>query len=302
MTGNIAMVVCAMMAGFVSLYVFTPHFFLSPQESDLKATGDPLPEKYPSTGMVAKEETGPNDTKSEDTHILEEVGKKDSDQEKAIWSFSGSSWTSNGVVPPCDAPFVLQTPVDITQAVGALRPGQVRGVYKGHGGFRFDESTEGNIEVRAPVGGYLVQASQYLEQGERQYLLFFSVPCGYFYRFDHIRTLSPEIERALSTLPPATEGDSRTTYIQPPIWIDQGELLATQIGILPTNIFVDFGLYDVRKPNGVAPDSSWIDMYKSDIQFGHYGVCFFDFLPNNDGKIIRSLPAGIEGKKSDYCK
>jgi hypothetical protein len=233
---------------------------------------------------------------------LKELLKVDRNQQKSIWSFNGSTWEAEGTIPSCENPFLVQSPVDIDQVIGALWPGQVRGGdYKGHGGFRFSEATGGNIEVVAPVGGYLVQASQYLEMGEKQYLLFFSIPCGYFYRFDHILTLSSKLEQILRTLPPATEGDSRTEYIVPPVWIDKGEIIAAQVGILPDNIFIDFGLYDVRKPNDVIPNYSWADKFDSDVEFGHYGVCFFDNLPDNHGEIMRSLPTGVEGKKSDYC-
>lgn len=80
----------------------------------------------------------------------------------------------------------MQTPVDITKVTGALWPGQSRGGYKGHGGFRLDGSSGDSITVRALVGSHLVQASKYLEGNEEQILLFFSVPCGFSYCFDHV--------------------------------------------------------------------------------------------------------------------
>ena len=124
----------------------------------------------------------------------------------------------------------------------------------------------------------------------------------FFYRFDHVRIVSPKLEDALKNLPPATPGDSRTTYISPPVWIEQGEVIGTSVGIFPSNIFVDFGLYDVRAPNNVIPNLAWADLYAADKEFGHYGVCFFDHLPGNHSDIMRSLPTGIEGSTSDYCK
>jgi len=190
----------------------------------------------------------------------------------------------------------------MTRVTAALWPGQMRGAYVAHGGFRFDNNTDNNVTVRAPIGSHLVQASQYLESGEKQYLLFFSVPCGFFYRFDHVGDLSPKLADALKNLPQAQEGDSRTSYINPPVWVDQGEIVGTSVGIPPANVFVDFGLYDVRKPNNVTPNPAWADQFAQDKEFGHYGVCFFDFLPGSDGDTMRSLPTGIEGKTSDYCK
>ena len=218
------------------------------------------------------------------------------------WSFEGTTWSPNGPPPDCSEPFVVQTPVDINIVTAALWPGQVRGGYVAHGGFRFDANDDNNVTVRAPTGSHLVQASQYLESGEKQYLLFFSVPCGFFYRFDHVRILSAKLADALKELPAATPGDSRTTYINPPVSIEQGEVVGTSIGISLSNIFVDFGLYDVRTPNNVIPNPDWADLYAADIEFGHFGVCFFDYLPADHGEIMRSLPTGIEGKTSDYCE
>lgn len=222
-------------------------------------------------------------------------------QNKVIWSSRDFTWYPSSNPSVCSEPFILLTPVDMGLVAAALWPGQVRGEYKAHGGFRFNNDGSNDITVRAPVGSHLIQASQYLESGEKQYLLIFSVPCGFVYRFDHPRVLSPKIAEAVKNLPPATENDSRTTYINPPVWVDAGEIVATSVGITK-NIFVDFGLYDVRKPNNVTPNPTWAELYAADKEFGHYGVCFFDYLPGNDGATMRSLPTGKEGKVSDYCK
>ena len=218
-----------------------------------------------------------------------------------LWSFNGTTWSPNGPPPSCPEPFMLQTPVNLDLVTAALWPGQSRGGFKGHGGFRFDSSNGNEITVRAPVDSHLVQASKYLEGAHEQILLFFSVPCGFFYRFDHVSGLSPKIADALKDIPAPTSGDSRTTYINPPVWLGQGENVGTSVGIPPSNIFVDFGLYDVRTPNGVTPNPAWADLFGEDKEFGHYGVCFFDHLPGNDGGKLRDLPTGKEGKTSDYC-
>ena len=220
----------------------------------------------------------------------------------AIWSFDGTNWKPDSPAPTCADPFVVQTPVDMGQVTGALWPGQSRGGYKGHGGFSFDLGDVDNVEVRAPVGSHLVQASKYLNGDDEQILLFFSAPCGFFYRFDHVRGLSPKIADALKVIPTPTSNDSRTTRISPPVWIEQGEVVADSVGIPNFNIFVDFGLYDVRTPNNVVPNSAWADLFANDKEFGHYGVCFFDYLPGSDGDFMRSLPTGKEGTTSDYCE
>ena len=114
--------------------------------------------------------------------------------------------------------------------------------------------------------------------------------------------VSQKLDDALKVLPTPTSGDSRTTFLNPPVWIEQGEVVATSIGIFQSNIFVDFGLYDVRTPNMAIPDQAWAELFAADKEFGHYGVCFFDYLPGDHGEIMCSLPTGIEGKTSDYCK
>ena len=217
------------------------------------------------------------------------------------WTFNGTEWAANGTAPSCSEPLGLQTPVDMSIVTGALWPGQQRGAYVAHGGFRFDDNVDNQAIVRAPLGSHLVQASQYLSGGTPQYLLFFSVPCGFFYRFDHVLEVPPAMAEALKDIPIGGEGESRTSFINPPLWVDQGDIVGTAVGIPPSNIFVDFGLYDVRQPNYVTPDPAWADLFARDKEFGHYGVCFFDYLPGTDGDTMRSLPTGIEGKTSDFC-
>ena len=208
-----------------------------------------------------------------------------------IWRFNGNTWSPNGPPPSCAEPFEFQTPVDMSKVTAALWPGQSRGGYKGHGGFWFDSSDADSMIVRAPVGGHLVQAARYLEGTEEQVLLFFSVPCGFFYRFDHVSGLSPKIEDALKVITGPATNDSRTTFMSPPLWVEQGEIVGTSVGIPPSNIF----------PNNVIPNPAWADSFANDKEFGHYGVCFFDYLPSEDGDLMRSLPTGKEGKTSDYC-
>jgi len=217
-----------------------------------------------------------------------------------IWGSRDFAWSPNGTPPPCPEPLITHTPVDMRLVIGALWPGQVRGGYKAHGGFRFNNDGTDKITVRDPTGSHLIQASQYLENGEKQYFMVFSVPCGFVYRLDHLKTLSPKLAEIVKNLPYPKEGDSRTSYIIPPVWVNAGEIIATSVGITK-NIFIDFGLYDVRKPNNIIPNPIWADLYTADKEFGHYGVCFFDYLPGNDGTVMRSLPTGKEGKISDYC-
>lgn len=262
-----------------------------------KTTEMPKPSAAPSSAGSRKSMPAPDNHTTPETKI----SFNQNTPSAIIWSSRDGSWSPSGPPPSCLEPFVLKTPVDMSLVTMALWPGQVRGEYKAHGGFRFNNEGTNDITVRAPVGAYLVQASRYLESNEEQYLLFFSVPCGFFYRFDHARVLSPKLTEALKGLAPAPPNDSRTTYINPPVWVEGGEIVSTSIGIT-NNIFIDFGLYDVRKPNNIIPNPAWTNLYALDKEFGHYGVCFFDYLQGGDGAIMRSLPTGQEGKVSDYCK
>ena len=74
-------------------------------------------------------------------------------------SLNGTTWSPNGAPPDCSEPMVLQTPVDISKVTSALWPGQQRGAYVAHGGFRFDATSGNDVTVRAPLGSHLVQAS-----------------------------------------------------------------------------------------------------------------------------------------------
>lgn len=223
----------------------------------------------------------------------------------AAWRFDHEAreWRSTGAPPDCPDPLTMVSPVDVKLATGGLWPGQVRGDgYRSHGGFRFDDSDADDVTVLAPMDADLVAASSYLEQGERQYFMIFIHPCGISYRLDHLLTLSPDLEVAVADVPPGGEGDSRTTQIDPPVRFEAGDPLATAVGVprVP-NIFVDFGVYDLRRQNASAQDSAWLAAHEGEEEFSHHGVCIWDLLPPADAEVMRALPGGSEGKASDYC-
>ena len=190
----------------------------------------------------------------------------------------------------CPNPLVIQTPVDLEKATSILYPGQVRGGdFKRHGGFRFDDSKNDEIEVRAPIDSSLVAASRYIEQGEVQYLFDFETSCGIKYRFDHLLKLSQKFKEAVDKLPQAKENDSRTTNINPQITVQTDEIIATAVGVQKDqNVFVDFGVY---KETIFGPPNA-------------NAVCWFDLLPADDTQKIKGLPASDSqsGKTSEYCK
>lgn len=192
----------------------------------------------------------------------------------------------------CPTPLLLQTPVDINKVTSILYPGQVRGGdFKPHGGFRFDSSRFDEIEVRAPMDAVFESASRYIEQGEVQYLFDFRTPCGIMYRFDHLLVLAPIFAEAVKDLPEAKEDDSRTSAIRQKLNVKKGELIATAVGFRKNNnVFVDFGVYDMRGKLFQSPREN--------------AICWFDLLPPEGAAKVKSLPPAdsVSGSQSTLCK
>jgi hypothetical protein len=98
--------------------------------------------------------------------------------------------------------------------------------------------------------------------------------------------------------------------VAPKVYIKKGDLLATQVGYenFPggaggKNIFVDFGLYDLRQVNGVEYDSNFRLKHSNVNEYGTHALCWLDYLEEPAKSVVKGLPAGGgEGKVSDYCK
>lgn len=197
----------------------------------------------------------------------------------------------DGATVACPEPLVIDLPVDINKVTSVLYPGQVRGGdFKRHGGFRFDNSTNQPIEVKAPLDAVLSGASRYIEMGEIQYLFDFESACGVRYRFDHLLALAPRFAAVVATLPEAQPDDSRTSRITEEIRVAKGEVIATAVGV-SNNTFVDFGVYEMSElfvP--VSPLSK--------------PLCWLDLLPSNVAIHLKSLPAADQqsGTQSEYCR
>lgn len=222
------------------------------------------------------------------------------------WSFNGKKWVSDGKAPACAKKIVLKPPVDLALATAVLYPGQTRGGnYKPHGGFRFDNSSNDDITVRAPMDGYITKASRFIESGEVQYFFFFINPCGIAYKFDHLRVLSKPLQKIANNLPQPKENDSRTTVVSPPVAVKAGAVLATSVGFAQTrNVSVDFGVYDLRKQNSVSKNKTWLGQPAVDKEYGYHGVCWLDMFSSKNISTVRALPGGDtqQGTMSDYCK
>ena len=236
--------------------------------------------------------------------VQENLEKTDEFFEKftpqVTWEFKNGGWVYLGNPPACQEPLTLGTPVDTNLVTSILYPGQIRGDdFKPHGGFRFDDSYNNDITVRAPLDGKILAGGNYLESGEIQYLFDFINDCGIKYRFDHLVELSPKLQEIADEFSEPKEGDSRTVFTEPVI-INKGEVLATAVGI-QGNVFVDFGVYDLRKKNEASQDSAWLKEHDGDQ--APYAVCWLDLLSDEDSNKLKSLPGadGVSGKESDYC-
>lgn len=225
-------------------------------------------------------------------------------QQNVTWEFDGNAWKSNGTPPPCPAQFLITTPVVLNRVESVLYPGQTRGDdYKPHGGFRLKGANA--VEVMMPLDAVLVSGSRYIEQGETQYLLNFVHPCGIAFRFDHLQSLTLEVQKAVDTLPPAQPDDSRTTKFETPLRLKEGQNIATAVGFTnPVNVSFDFGMYDYRQQNEVSKNPEYAQLHQNDKEQAFYAVCWLDYLLANDTYTLESLPGAdaAAGSKSDYCK
>ena len=228
----------------------------------------------------------------------EEIVKEET-KIQVFWEYD-NGWSSQGNPPKCPDPLILKSPVDVSLATSILYPGQIRGgSYNPHGGFRFDNSKKEDIIVRAPLDGYIRQGSRYLQDGEVQYLFDFINSCGIWYRFDHLYKLSPKLAAIAETFPEPVEDDSRTTGVQN-AEVVEGEIIGEQVGV-EGNVFLDFGVYDLRQKNDASKDPSWNPDYS--ISQASYAICWLDLLSSKDSTIVKQLPGAdsTNGKKSDYC-
>lgn len=220
------------------------------------------------------------------------------------WEFNNESksWKAFGNPPACADPLVFPSPVDVHLASAILYPGQVRGGdYKPHGGFRFDGLDSNMVDVYAPMDATLVEAAQHPSLGEYQYVLYFANDCGIMYKLDHLRELTPKFEEIMSKIPMGGENDTRTTKVEPTVFTAKGEHIATKVGLESDhNVFFDFGVYDLRKTNGV--DYTGSNYYNIE-QYGGHAICWLDNLEEPAQSIVKNLPGadGKNGKKSDYC-
>jgi len=238
------------------------------------------------------------------------VGEGDDDFEPDVpssmeveWYNGRDGWQPSGTPPACPSSPLLKTPTNLSLVTSVLYPGQFRsGDYKPHGGFRYDNSSSDEITITAPMDAHVVDGGRYLVNGEIQYTFDFIAPCGIWYRFGHLLTLTPKFAAIAESFPAAVEGDSRTYEVSPQMEVTAGEVIATAVGLSrDSNTFVDWGVYDLRSKNSASENASWAAQHTG--QQEQHAVCWFDFLSPADEAIVRGLPPadGVSGSMSDYC-
>ena len=237
---------------------------------------------------------------------------------EVTWGATGEgSWMPfpYDVVPPaCPDPLELALPTpDIKKATSILYPGQSRagtfegkgGTYKAHGGIRFDNNADNNIDVVMPFNGSVFRATRFLVDGEIQYGFDISNACGIMIRFGHLRELTPAFQAIADKLPAPIEGDSRTTKVTPNIAFKTGDKIATAVGFKNTkNVGFDYGVYDLRKNNEASKDATFSKAHADTAELTSHGLCWLDLVDSSNKATLKALPAGDSksGKTSDYCK
>jgi hypothetical protein len=222
-----------------------------------------------------------------------------------VWQLGADGWVARGKAPACPAPLRIASPVDLAKVTGLLYPGQTRGGnYKPHGGFRFDGVPNDAVQVRWPLAGSIVRGARYTAEGEVQYTFDLINPCGIMVRLGHLLGLPKDLQALANRFPPPTP-DSRTTFVNPPVAVKQGQVAGLGVGIRATaNTFVDLGVYDLRRTNQAAVDGAWRAAHAADRELGWHAVCWLDLLPGAEAAKLRALPPGdpTSGRASDYCR
>jgi len=215
------------------------------------------------------------------------------------WHYRDGIWVPTATPPQCDEPFIFQTPVDLDLATAILYPGQYRGGdFKPHGGFRTDK-TEGPVEVRSPIEGYIWRVAKFTDDYGIHYMFDIQHQCGIMVRLGHLAKVPPKMEAIFDDFPIRSKYDSRTELVEP-FFVSLGEVIATDTQL---GTGFDWGAYDLRKENEASKDPNFRKAHSDEGEQAYHALCWLDLLPQEDRAIVKGLPAadGKSGKKSDYC-
>ena len=226
------------------------------------------------------------------------------DDKKDVW------FADQGKVPDCKQPLVFDnSPIDLNDATSIGFPGTYRGKsYKVHSTFSLSKSSH----VKLPMDATLTGLSRYFEgePAELQYVVRFENDCGIAFYFDHIYTLSPQLQEIASKLPEPKLNDTKVNPNDAPprLKMKAGDIVATETGShLAKRFGIDFGVIDYRKRNHVSQDPKWAALHSTYKSSEWYGVCWFDMLPNGDAQkamqlsVVQADTRRVAKFVSDYC-
>lgn len=251
-----------------------------------------------------------------------EVGQKAVVSGRPVWEYNQEKlewFVKSGAAPKCKEPLVLDmSPVDMSLVTAVGLPGAYRGYnYKPHGVFRLTDSTKGNVEVKLPMDATLKGVTRYYEStpgypDELQYMLDFESDCGIALKFDHLYTLTPELQQIAEKTPPPKKNDTRRDPGEESISIPYkaGTVVATTVGFpAAKNYGFDFGMYDYRSRNEISKNAQWAEIHKSFSATTFHGVCWIPLLPGGDAAKAEAIAKDRRNYNSnrpfnltsDYC-
>jgi|GEM_PF-479010 len=278
------------------------------QGSDYCADDSPVVEGANATPQVAQTTPPPTATNQPDA-----ASAGNTQSVMITWMSNGSDGYDptppDAVVPDC-TDVGWQAPLrDFSLVEGRLEPGQIRGGnYKAHGGFRMKAS---EVDVLSAINGAITSVAAYRENangspenGEVQYLVDIQHPCGVQVRYDHLKVLSAPLQQLFADNGVSVGADSRTTFIQPPVPIQAGDVIATAVGFTETgaNYSFDFGAYDLRTPQPSKRSTAELMAMGPSGVLGQYGLCWYDLFGPDTAATIRTIPIGSTEQGSDYCE
>lgn len=178
-----------------------------------------------------------------------------------------------------------------------------------HGTFALSESSTVKLPADATLSGMV----RYLEgdPAELQYKVNFEMDCGISFYFDHLRTLSPQLEELANKLPKPELNNTRVNLnnMPPRIQMKAGDIVATATGAhLLQRYGIDFGVVDYRQRNAISKNQQWASLHNNFKSSEWYGVCWLDMLPGNDADTAKRLSAVQADTRrtaklvSDYCE
>lgn len=242
---------------------------------------------------------------------------KGSSAKEVVWAYNDQKqewYVKQGVAPDCKEPFIFDNaPIDPAQITGVLLPGSYRGGdYKAHGGVSTPSELGGHVTVTLPSDATLVGLTRYYEGDPPvlQYVATFETDCGVAFRFDHLHTLSPELQALADQTPEPKLNDTRTSPDDNPprTKFRSGQIIATQVGSPEArNYGFDFGVYDYRTRNEISQNSQWTKIHNQHQALDWYGVCWFNMLPGVNSSDLQAMALAQTDtrrtvkKASDYC-